>query len=107
LAAGLVLAALLALAALQVPQLGAAIRAAHGEGTRGEFTLQQYGCGRFSCTWTGVFVADKGDRSGTGQPSTGAGGTPRDDASSLHQRLQPGECRLRNQGGDHQPVRLA
>jgi hypothetical protein len=46
--------------ALQIPQLGPAIRAAHGEGTQGEFTPQQFGCGRFSCTWTGVFAADRG-----------------------------------------------
>ena len=59
-ATGLALAGGLALVALQVPQLGPAIRAGHGEGTRGEFTLQQYDCGRFSCTWAGVFVADKG-----------------------------------------------
>ena len=60
LAAGFALAGLLVLVALQIPQLGPAVRAADGEGSRGEFTLQQYGCGRFSCTWTGVFVADKG-----------------------------------------------
>ena len=59
-ATGLALAGGLALVALQVPQLGPAIRAGHGEGTRGEFTLQQYDCGRFLCTWAGVFVADKG-----------------------------------------------
>jgi hypothetical protein len=59
-ATGLALAGGLALVALQIPQLGPAIRAGHGDGTRGEFTLQQYDCGRFSCTWAGVFVADKG-----------------------------------------------
>ena len=60
LVAGIGLAGLLIVAALQIAELGPAIRAAHGEGTRGEFTLQQYGCGRFSCTWTGRFVADNG-----------------------------------------------
>jgi|HubBroStandDraft_1064217.scaffolds.fasta_scaffold192509_2 hypothetical protein len=59
-AIGFALAGGLTLVALQIPQIGPAIRAGHGEGTRGEFTLREYGCGRFSCTWTGVFVADKG-----------------------------------------------
>jgi hypothetical protein len=57
---GLAIPALLVGLALQFSQLGLAIRAAHGEGTRGEFTLQQYGCGRTSCAWSGVFAADKG-----------------------------------------------
>jgi len=60
LGAGLALVGLLALVALQIPQLEPAIRAGSGEGTRGEFTLQQYGCDRFSCTWTGVFAAREG-----------------------------------------------
>jgi hypothetical protein len=59
---GLALAAGLALVGMQIPQLGPAIRAGHGEGTRGEFTLQHYDCGRFSCTWAGVFAADRGRR---------------------------------------------
>jgi hypothetical protein len=58
--AGFALAGLLAVVILQIPQIGPAIRAAHGEGTRGELTLQHYGCGRISCTWTGVFVAGQG-----------------------------------------------
>jgi hypothetical protein len=37
-----------------------AFRASRGEGTHGEFTPQQYGCGRFSCSWTGVFTAEGG-----------------------------------------------
>lgn len=60
LGAGLALAGLLALVSLQIPQLEPAIRAGFGEGTRGEFTLQQYGCDRFSCTWTGMFAAREG-----------------------------------------------
>jgi hypothetical protein len=58
--AGLALVGLLALVALQIPQLWPAIRAGYGEGPRGEFTLQQYGCDRLSCTWTGMFGARGG-----------------------------------------------
>ncbi len=57
--AGLIGAASVLVLLASVLGLGPALRAARGEGVRGEFTAQTLTCGKI-CMWTGIFTSDTG-----------------------------------------------